>query len=65
MVSEELLPERKGYESSLCVEKNEEQVLSKSFKELNAIARGVEKHFDLLLGLSKIVTEKTVLFGCG
>lgn len=63
MVSEELLPERKDYESPLCVEKNEEQVLSESFNELNAIARGVEKQFDLLLGLSKIVTEKTIDIG--
>ena len=63
MVSKEPLPERKDYESPLCVEKNEEQVVSKSFKELNAIARGVEKRFDLLLGLSKVVTEKTIDIG--
>ncbi len=63
MVSKKLSLERKDYESPLCIEEKDEQVLSESFNEMNAIARGIEARFDLLAGRSKIVTQRTIDIG--
>ena len=41
-------------------EERDEQVLSKSFKEMDAIARGVEAKLDLLTGHSEIVIQRTI-----
>jgi hypothetical protein len=60
MDSKKLSPERKHYESPICVEERDQQGLSESFHEMDAIARGVEARLDLLTSRSTIVIQKTI-----
>jgi len=63
MISKKLSPERKNCESPLCVRETFSEVLNHSFREMNAIARGVEARLDLLTGRSEIVTQRTIDIG--
>jgi len=56
------LLERIGHQAPPCVgtEEEDKHVAGKCFDEMNAIARGVEARYDLLIGYSNTVTRTTV-----
>ena len=63
MVNKRLSLETKDDESQLRIEETDRQALSKSFNEMNAIARGVEARLDLLTGYSRKVIQTTTNIG--
>ena len=59
MTNKKLSANKKDCEMPRCVEEKDKQAISKSFEQMNAIARGVEVRLDLLTGHLKKVTQES------